>query len=55
VTVNEPGSFAWAVSEGATVTRGRNTTTVIATMFVFISCISLPHFVIMHLFYRDES
>jgi lycopene beta-cyclase len=31
-----------------------DTTTVIATMFVFISCISLPHFVIMHFFYRDE-
>jgi hypothetical protein len=31
VTVNAPGSFAWANAEGATLALGRNTTTVLAT------------------------
>jgi hypothetical protein len=24
----------------------------IATLFIFLSCISLPHFLLMHLFYK---
>ena len=30
------------------------TTTIISTMFIFLACISLPHFILMHLFYKPK-
>lgn len=31
-----------------------DTTTIISTMFIFLACISLPHFILMHLFYKPK-
>lgn len=31
-----------------------NVSTIVSTLFIFISCISFPHFVIMHIFYKSN-
>ena len=31
-----------------------DTTTIISRMFIFLACISLPHFILMHLFYKPK-
>ena len=31
-----------------------DTTSIISSMFIFLACISLPHFILMHLFYKPK-